>query len=167
MICAGSMGPRTWRGPDRPTGWRRVRRLGPVAVGLLAGLVLLLLVEVFTGFVQLSMLRLAIDGGRHTTAVITALNPENHGACEYIFTVGGRRIRGSDTRCVGRHRVGEDVSVTYLPTDPSIVTMDDPVTRFWGGSVVSLLAAIIVGVAVGFGTVRRRKGPWTDVQQPR
>jgi len=38
--------------------------------------------------------------------------------------------------------------------------MDDPVTRFWEGSVVSLLAAIFVGVAVGFGTVRRRKGPW-------
>ena len=137
-----------------------MRRLGPVAIGLLAGLVLLLLVEVFTGFVQVSMFRLAIDGGRNTTAVITGLDPENHGACEYILTVGGRRIRGSDTGCVGRHRVGENVSVTYSPTDPSIVTMDDPVTRFWEGSVVSLLAAIFVGVAVGFGTVRRRKGPW-------
>lgn len=135
-----------------------MRRLGPVAVGLLAGLGALLLVEVSSGFVQVSMFRLAIDGGRPTTAVITGLDPENHSACEYILTVGGRRIRGSDTGCVGL--VGEKIAVTYLPTDPSIVTIDDPVTRFWEGTVVSLLAASFVGVAVGFGTVRRRKGPW-------
>ena len=105
---------------------------------------MLLLVEVSSGFVQVSMFRLAIDGGRHTSAVITGLDPENHSACEYILTVGGRRIRGSDPGCVGL--VGEKIAVTYLPTDPSIVTMDDPVTRFWEGSVVSLLAASFVGV---------------------
>ena len=63
--------------------------------------------------------------GVHTRATVTSTDPGNHDECHFSFTALGQTYNGSDASC-GAPRDGAHVSVTYDPTNPSVVTANDP-----------------------------------------
>jgi hypothetical protein len=79
----------------------------------------------------------------HTDGIVTAREPKNHNAAHYEFEESGKRYRSVGQ---GGGRVGEKVTVYYLPDDPSfsrIVRPGDDLTFM-------VLAPIVLSTLAGF-----------------
>jgi uncharacterized protein DUF3592 len=101
-----------------------VRRLSPFQYFLtswaLGGLATVVGLAVLTGLVLKDhgwwgYLRL-VNAGVTTRAVVVRTDRGNHCLAEYSFATEGQTYRGSGADC--SVRVGESVTITYLPSDP-------------------------------------------------
>ena len=86
------------------------------------------------------------QSGQETQAVITRQQPEIHQRCFFKFTVNSRVYENWGDGC-STIPVGNEVPVTYLPADPSIVTLNSPgeelASLVFGPLVISLLAGLV------------------------
>jgi uncharacterized protein DUF3592 len=85
--------------------------------------------------------------GQHAEARVTARRPEVHETCDFTFSTGSEvrtaSVSGCDTA------VGDVVRITYLPSDPSFVTISDPKEELAGQIVGSLGMSAIAGLVTG------------------
>jgi len=135
-----------WRGP-RAWLWR----------GLATWLACFLLVDAATVGVSgwASSYRMATSHHR-ATATVTALMPNDRTGCSYSYVVKGRKLAGSWAPCPGSVHVGSHFLVTYLPSDPSTSQPGDPTAGVLGGALFVVLAPVLLGVVVAFGSRRRQ-----------
>ena len=105
-----------------------------------------------------SWYRLAMSG--HTTeAVVVEKRPHSHRLCLFDYTVESVKYKASDQAC--RFDVGERVTVTFLPEDPSFATTASP----WKHLLVSILGPLSFCILPGIGVaalLRRRRSAETS-----
>jgi hypothetical protein len=94
--------------------------------------------------------------GVHTVAVITALQPDNHGTCSYRYDVAGRSFGGSDENCPNG-RVGSRVAVTYLSSKPSISVVGDASGLLFSHVFIALAVPTMLAVGAGRWSERSTK----------
>lgn len=82
--------------------------------------------------------------GQETQATITQRQPEFHQTCFFKYTVNAHDYEGSDQRC--QAQVGQVVSITYLPADPTFVTLASPREEFALLVFAPLLLSALAGV---------------------
>jgi hypothetical protein len=95
--------------------------------------------------------------GLQTGALVTALQPSNHGGCSYTYAVGKRNFSGSQQACPGGALVGSRVEVTYVSSDPSVSVIGSPSGLLASHLFISLLVPTVVAAGVGL-TGQRRRG---------
>ncbi len=82
--------------------------------------------------------------GVATTATITAVDPSQHGRCDFRYEVDGRTLNGRDSGCA-KLGVGATLAIAYLPSDPDFATSRDPVDELefeiFGPLVLSFIGA--------------------------
>ena len=97
------------------------------------------------------------SSGQKTQATITRVQPEMHRRCDFEYQVDARRHEGFGDGC-SDSGIGQAISITYLPTDPSFSTTRDPMREFafrlFAPFIMSLLAGIISAWRVA---TKRRK----------
>jgi len=71
----------------------------------------------------ISWYRLTVFGEK-THATVTRREPGDHQTCYFYYAANSDRYEGRDQGC--DLKVGQDVVVTYLPSDPSFVTASPP-----------------------------------------
>jgi hypothetical protein len=81
--------------------------------------------------------------GQETQATVTRRLPERHQTCFFKYTVNAKEYESSDQMC--QSQVGEKVSVTYLPADPTFVTLASPKGEF----ALLVLAPLFVSALAG------------------
>jgi hypothetical protein len=62
--------------------------------------------------------------GQETQATIVRRQPEIHQTCFFQYAVNSHKYEGSDQGC--HSQVGETLSVTYLPANPTFATLASP-----------------------------------------
>jgi YD repeat-containing protein len=93
-----------------------------MAVALAIGLFASTAVAVLSGQQYIEHRRLALHG-QVAEGRLTAIRPKEHQTVRYTFHAAGRAYEGVDQ---GVGAVGDAVQVTYLPSDPTVSTLDDP-----------------------------------------
>jgi hypothetical protein len=90
-----------------------------------------------------------------TTGVVTGLQPRNHDRIEYMFVVSGAEYRGHGT---GAHitRIGDKVTVYYLPDNPSNNLALDP-QQAAGGAIGALAFSLFLSGAFMWGAIRHSR----------
>jgi hypothetical protein len=149
--------------PSGTNGARRSRTWSPrgsrawLWKGLATWLACFLLVDAATVGVSgwASSYRMATSHHR-ATATVTALLPNDRTGCTYRYLVKGRKLAGSWAPCPGSVHVGSNFLVTYLPSDPSTSQPGDPTGGALGGALFIVLAPVLLGVLVAFGSRRRQ-----------
>ena len=127
----------------------------PLRVGLLYGLGALVFVA---GSLNLTMggwlnwYRLAREG-RRTAATITRVEPRNHQRCHFEYSVHAARYQGLKDGC--QAAVGDTLTVTYSPAEPSFVTGGSPAGELGVQVIGSVVMAMLAGLAAAL-HVRRR-----------
>ncbi|HKG95766.1 MAG TPA: hypothetical protein VKA84_27900 [Gemmatimonadaceae bacterium] len=113
--------------------------------------------------------RLERDGVQ-ARAVVLGTRPAHGGAVEFLFHVG--RVAHEGAGPAGSHglppvsavRVGDSITVTYLPDNPRVSTSGVPprgeaASRVRGAAVVLLGASLYAAVAAARQRRRRERGP--------
>lgn len=81
--------------------------------------------------------------GIETEGKVIAIRPENHNACEFAYTVGGR----SYSHWEGCHLIeGETSALIYLPSDPSVAIVRSAREELNAEIFVPLGMAVAAGV---------------------
>lgn len=117
--------------------WRAALTTWPLAV---VAVVVFLNV---TGPGWLTLNRL-VHEGLQTTATVVRLEPNNHNGCTYAYVIQGRRYTGSDEGCGGGRKVGDPLTVTYVPADPASSTSSSPGDALRVSVVLSLLLSTVI-----------------------
>lgn len=89
--------------------------------------------------------------GQPVEAMITRREPHDHARCFFKYSVASRYYEASDTEC--HSEVGQVISVRYLPTDPSFVTLQSPNDNL---AFVTIAPVLMSGVAGLFAALRAR-----------
>jgi hypothetical protein len=86
---------------------------------------------------------LLLNNGVSTLGVVVAPNCEQHLSFSYRFDVAGVTYSGFSVsnHCTGV-RAGDEVSVHYLPADPSVSTASDPGELFRNNRDIILMAVL-------------------------
>ena len=83
---------------------------------------------------------------------MTALEPNSHGLARYEFEAGGKIYRSSQTGTSGL-KVGDKVTVFYLPGEPGFSTLTAPGaairSNIEGSVIMSVIAGFVVAWRVG------------------
>ena len=86
------------------------------------------------------------SSGQKTQATITKVQPEIHRRCFFEYQVDAKRYEGYDDGC-SDSGVGQTISITYLPTEPSFSTTRGPTNEFtllvFAPFIMALFAGII------------------------
>ena len=90
------------------------------------------------------------------TATVTALLPNDRTGCAYSYVVKGRKLAGSWAPCPGGVHVGSHFLVTYLASDPTTSQPGDPAGEVLGGALFIVVAPVLLGAVVAFGSRRRQ-----------
>ena len=101
-------------------------RVSRVALGLAVGLFGFVFVSIAINMRPhgwLSWFDLAIHG-RNIQATVVSVQPEIHNTCRFRYVVNRQRYESADEGC--RWYVGQLVTITYLPADPSFATSAPP-----------------------------------------
>jgi hypothetical protein len=85
--------------------------------------------------------------GQHAEARVTARRPEVHQTCDFTFSTGSEVRTGSHSGC--DTAVGDVVRITYLPSDPSFVTISNPKEELAGQVAGSLGMSVLAGLGTG------------------
>ena len=93
--------------------------------------------------------------GLQTTATVLRLEPNNHNGCAYAYVVQGGRYTGSDEGCGGGRKVGDPLTITYVPADPASSTSSSPADALRVAVVLNLLLSTVAAVLAGLGLTRR------------
>ena len=84
------------------------------------------------------------------------LEPNNHGGCQVKYRVADRNYVHSEEGCGVGRRVGDTLSVTYLPSDPSFATVAPPSDRIRSALVINLGGPTVLALFVILFGVRGR-----------
>jgi hypothetical protein len=68
------------------------------------------------------------NSGQVAVATVTQLEPENHQSCLFSYAIGSHVYASSAGGCAVP--AGQRVVVTYLPSDPSFVSLQSPREQF-------------------------------------
>lgn len=107
-------------------------------------------------------------------AQVTAKHPRDHQTVAVSYTVGGRgyeqRVQPHE-RFVGYDgiKVGDSITITYLPSDPNVVFGGRPVgARYqpWGAGLFGLLSGLWIG-ARNVARIRARRERMRESDDPR
>lgn len=128
-------------------------RLSPVGLWIFVFLFFVLTTNLF-GQSWFSLLRLA-QHGRTVTASVSVAHTSNHDGCEFTFTAGGRTFHGSRESC-GDREVGDALTITYLPSDPTVHSGYSPASHLVTAVAFALL---LPTAATGLLVWRRRARP--------
>jgi hypothetical protein len=82
--------------------------------------------------------------GQPVEATITRREPQDHARCFFTYTVASRQYEESDTEC--NSEVGQVISVRYLPTDPSFVTLQSPNDNLAFITIAPVLMSAVAGI---------------------
>ena len=93
------------------------------------------------------------NSGRTTLATVTRLQPEIHQTCYFKYMVNSQWYEGSDQGC--HSQVGETVSVTYLPDEPTFATLASPKEEFALQLFAPLFLSTVGGVLSAWQAKRR------------
>ena len=83
--------------------------------------------------------------GQTTRATVMQLHPEDHHGCSFRYTVDSKEYEAMDDGC--NARVGEVVSITYSPTNPTFATLRSPKQEFLFLLLAPLLVSALAGLA--------------------
>src|SRR5687768_3400646 len=104
--------------------------------------------------------------GMRVTGAVTAKEPMNHASIRYDYFVDGVRYAGGPCSVhtqFDRIRVGDSVSVTYVPDSPSISTCEDPQSAYDTRSgmlfIIAPSFAALGALLMGFGLYFRYLRP--------
>jgi len=100
----------------------------------------------------LALYRLSVSGQK-TEAIVTRRQPEIHQTCYFEYTVNSLKYEGSEGGC--HSEVGQAVEVTYLPSEPSFVTLKSPKGEFTFQVFAAAFMSAFAGI-VGAWRERRR-----------
>jgi hypothetical protein len=98
-----------------------------------------------------------LQAGVEANALVTRTEPARHQTCYFSYSVDGRRYESSDFGCADRG-VGNSVSITYLPGDPTFATTHSPREEFLFLVFAPLALALIAGVAAAFRASMSKEG---------
>ncbi len=90
---------------------------------------------------------------------VIAKEPMNHQNVHYSYMVNGGKFNGIGhagigTPSFGSLKVGDKVSVVYLPTDPNISCLGEVEEQFRNETTVIFLAALLLGMGLLYAVVR-------------
>jgi hypothetical protein len=91
--------------------------------------------------------------GEHTDARVTRFDLPNHATCYFEYTIGSRRYEGSDQGC--HSRVGDVVAITYVPTQPTFVTIASPKEQLFSQMFGAIALSTFAGISAAFQARRR------------
>ena len=97
--------------------------------------------------------------GQMTEATITKVQPEVHQNCYFRYEVKGKQYDGFSSGC-SHLSIGQEMSVMYLPNNPSVVTTKEPKGELFFMVLAPLLLSSVAGVIVG---VRHSKASARDL----
>jgi hypothetical protein len=118
------------------------------ALGVWLGLSLFMAVIFNTsGLGYVDSYRLAHHGQRIAATVIK-LEPHNHAGCQYSYTVAGRNHTASASACADNQKVGDEILVSYLPTDPSVSALGYPEGEFRTHVLLNVFVPLLFAVLV-------------------
>jgi hypothetical protein len=102
--------------------------------------------------------------GLPTIGIVTEKHPMNHESITYAYRVGTTSFTGVGPSGVGgvppfdRVKIGDQITVRYLPANPSTSLPGDPVDLFrsWSGLLFLLLPLVCLGLSIAVGLSFRR-----------
>jgi hypothetical protein len=117
-------------------------------LGFAGALIFYLGATTFSGFDWARHQRLVSEAAQ-AQATITSVEPNSHSFARYEFEVGGKRYQASAT---GVHdvRVGDHVTVFYLPTEPRFSTLRTPGSDLRSNIAASVAMAVVAGCVVAW-----------------
>ncbi|SRR5258705_120158 len=93
--------------------------------------------------------------GVPTKGVVTSLpDPRNHQFQKYEYTVGSRTLSSSG---YPHALIGDTITPLYLPSDPTVTCLGDPMVQLKDESIPIGLASIIFPTLILFSVYRRSK----------
>jgi len=138
-----------------------IARLGPMWTGLLVGCGSLLFVAIVFNIQShgwIAWYQLAAHG-RLREATVSKTDPQDHNTCFFEYVVDSIKYRSSDQGC--EFEVGQRVTVTYLPTEPSFATTASPAAHLASSIGLPFVLCALAGIGTAQRVRRQRlaKGP--------
>jgi hypothetical protein len=133
--------------------WRWAALIAIVAF-LIAGGALGAFLNAITTPSWLELNRLA-HHGRKVEATVTSVDRGNHNQCDFHYTVA-KTDHSNSASCPFETYSGAQITVTYDPHDPSVVTPDNPAGQLESDLIVLFVAAtafatvVVVSICRGY-----------------
>jgi hypothetical protein len=89
--------------------------------------------------------------GRPTRAAVAAIQPENHGACEFVYVIDGHSYSHWESCHL---LVGEVSPLIYLPSEPSVAIVRPAGEELEASIFGPLVVFIVCGISAALGTLR-------------
>jgi hypothetical protein len=93
--------------------------------------------------------------GQQTQGTIIRREPGNHHTCYFEFHLGPNEYEGSDQGC--HLQIGEAVSITYSPREPSFATTASPAGVLTEQVLGAVAIACLTGLGIGWRLSRQRR----------